>query len=142
MKHTLTAVLAAFLILAALAVTGCGAPAAEPDIPENETLADDSGLTVTAEGSVITVTAPADETTGFAWSFRIRDESLLSCTYNSLDDISSDRSVQTYRFEALAPGRTAVELTLAQAWTGGEIDTIRVLTCEIGPDLRVTPSFS
>ncbi len=146
MKNKFPAALAALLILLSLVMAGCGASVSgsEEITPENEeqVIEDDSGLTVTVKGSVITVMGPADETIGCAWTYLIRDEDLLTCTYNSLDDKSADRALQSYTFEALAPGRTAIELTYAQAWDGGAIETIRLLTCEINNALGVTASFS
>lgn len=147
MKNKLPALCAAFLILLAPVLTGCGAdvsgsestPASEP---EEIVLSDDSGLEVTIKGPVISVSAPADESIGYAWEYTIRDESLISCTYNSLDDETADRELQGYTFESLAPGRTVIEFTYAQAWSGGTIDTICLLSCTIDNANNITAKFS
>ena len=147
MTKKITAIIHAFLLLAlAVCLGGCGTDVSgsEPSadaVPEEIVLTDESGLTVTVNGAVISVTAPADETIGYAWDFSIRDESLIACTYNSLDDETADRNLQGYTFKAQSPGRTVIELTYAQAWSGGAIDTIRLLSCEIDESLTVTAAF-
>ena len=87
------------------------------------------------------VSAPADETIGYAWEYTIRDERLISCTYNSLDDETADRKLQGFTFKAQRPGRTVIELTYAQAWSGGTIDKLLLLSCRVDEDLTVTAEF-
>ena len=116
MKNKIPALCAVLLLLLALSVCGCGANVSGSDAstasePEELVLTDDSGLKVTVLGSEISVSAPADETIGYAWEYTIRDERLISCTYNSLDDETADRKLQGFTFKAQRPGRTVIELT-------------------------------
>jgi hypothetical protein len=146
MKNKLPALCAVLLLLLALSVCGCGAAVSGSDDnsvsePEELVLTDASGLEVTVQGSEISVSAPADETIGYAWDYTIRDERLISCTYNSLDDETADRKLQGFTFKAQRPGRTVIELTYAQAWSGGTIDTIRLLQCTVSDNLNITAEF-
>ena len=118
-----------------------GSDASTASEPEELVLTDASGLEVTVQGSEISVSAPADETIGYAWEYTIRDERLISCTYNSLDDETADRKLQGFTFKAQRPGRTVIELTYAQAWSGGTIDKILLLSCRVDEDLTVTAEF-
>lgn len=146
MKNKLPALCAVLLLLLALSVCGCGAAVSGSDDnsasePEELVLTDASGLEVTVQGAEISVSAPADETIGYAWDYTIRDERLISCTYNSLDDETADRKLQGFTFKAQRPGRTVIELTYAQAWSGGTIDKILLLSCRIDEDLNITAEF-
>ncbi len=125
MKNKIPALCAVLLLLLALSVCGCGANVSGSDAstasePEELVLTDASGLEVTVQGSEISVSAPADETIGYA---------------------TADRKLQGFTFKAQRPGRTVIELTYAQAWSGGTIDKILLLSCRVDEDLTVTAEF-
>ena len=107
------------LILSALIFTGCG-PAKEVKLDASA-----NGSQVELQkGQTLVITLKSNPTTGFRWEMVEAEESILRQMGEPEFKVSDPREPpppgtggwETWRFEAMSPGQTALELVYHRPW--------------------------
>ncbi len=96
---------------------------AAPSVPEDATVlteADNGGSTAVDANTTVIVQLPGNPTTGYTWSVKSYDTSILSLEVHDYTADTSDRmgsgGTFSFQFKALAPGSSTITLTYERPW--------------------------
>lgn len=117
-----TASIGLVLALGLVLVAGCGGPA------EIKVDASNRGERIElGTGEVLVVRLESNPTTGYQWAVQELDESVLQQQGESVYESSGGRNPppgtggwETFRFAAVAPGETRLEMIYHQPWVEGD----------------------
>lgn len=82
-------------------------------------------LSVSAAGSTIAVELPANQTTGYIWTYKMSEDNILteeSSTYlpaRGNDETVGRGGKQVWIFRAVSPGSAAITFTYQRPWEAG-----------------------
>ncbi|HUM83547.1 MAG TPA: protease inhibitor I42 family protein [Lachnospiraceae bacterium] len=86
---------------------------------------DGRGMSLTVRGSLLTVRMKGNATTGYTWSCKISDSSVLTCESRDYSENSHPRGmvgvpgVQSYKFKSASAGTASLIFTYARSWESG-----------------------
>jgi len=109
-----------FLLVLSLLLAACGSQAA------TLTEADDGTRIELSPGQILTITLPSNPTTGYSWQVAQIDPKTLKqqgeAEYQQSSgskDLVGAGGTETFRFEALQPGETTLQLAYHRPWEIG-----------------------
>ena len=103
----------------------------------------DNPMTFSSEAQNITVVLEGNTTTGYSWSYKIKDNSIVQYvsdeykTNNTSPMMMGAGGKHYFVFKAVKQGSTTITFDYARHWNGGQTAGIRVIKVTVDGNLNV-----
>ena len=96
---------------------------------------------ISADKNSFSISIDENPTTGYRWSQKIADESIIKLAKDNYNAPQSGLvgagGTRVFTYTAVAPGKTTIVLNYERSWEGNPIKTLTV-SVEVAEDLTVT----
>lgn len=128
-----------FILILSVMLTSCHATQEIAKTPDGG-----NPLSFSCKDSTVTAVLIGNATTGYSWSYKIKNEKVLKYVSDEYQTNQADSKMagvggkHTFVFKAEAPGTAYVTFTYSQPWKNGKNGGSRILMVMVDSNLNVT----